>query len=255
MQFKKWVVIASTCFLLGFLPSCRSYVRLNPRTEQLEVYIPAGEFTYGQAPENTPGSVFALQMARAELPGYWISRTQVTNAQYRKCVTAGACNYPIGPELNPYYYLPEYANHPVVYVTWYQAQDFCLWAGGRLPHELEWEKAARGENANSFPWGEVEDVAARAQVGRDLYQDTTVAVGSFSQGHSPYDVLDMGGNVREWIDDWFDEGHVVLRGAAWYDPAVYSLTYTRLSHEPGSGGHGRGFRCVFDDFSLTSWGQ
>jgi len=255
MNFRKWAAIALVCILLGLLPSCRSYIRLNPRTEQLEVYVPPGETKLGRHPNNTPGSIFALHSILVDLPGYWISQTQVTNAQYRKCELAGACTYPVGPERNPYHFLPEYDDHPVVYVTWYDAQAFCQWAGGRLPHELEWEKAARGDDEYQFPWGGSEDFAVRAQVGRDPDRETTVPVGSFTRGASPYGALDMGGNVREWIDDWFDEERVVLRGAAWYDPPVYSLTYARLAHEPGSPGQGRGFRCVFEDAQPMTWGQ
>src|SRR5690606_31302961 len=123
------------------------------------------------------------------------------------------------------------------------------------PHEFEWEKAARGSQGNSFAWGETDDFTARAQVGHYEPQAATVPVGSYARGQSPYGVYDMGGNVREWIDDWYDEEHVVLRGAAWYDPPVYSLAYARLSHEPHSAGEGRGFRCVFEDSLPMNWGQ
>lgn len=252
---KKWATIAIACALIGLLPSCRSYIRLNPRSEQLEVFVPGGEFTAGQHPNNTPTSISAQTTMHTSLPGYWISRTQVTNAQYRKCVNVGACVYPVGPERNPFFYLKEYADHPVVYVTWYEAQEFCEWAGGRLPHELEWEKAARGPYGNSFAWGETDDFDVRAQVGRYAATATTAAVGSFTGGSSPYGVMDMGGNVREWVDDWFDEARVVLRGAAWFDPPVYSLAYSRLGHEPGSAGFNRGFRCVFEYSIPLIWGQ
>lgn len=138
---KRIRVLAAIYVLLAFLPSCRSAVRFNSRTEQLEMYVPAGQAVIGEYQTNLHG-IMALDLGQVSLPGYWISQTQVTNAQYHKCQEAGACQMPVGPERNPYYYLPAYANHPVVYVTWYEAQQFCQWAGGRLPHEIEWEGGA-----------------------------------------------------------------------------------------------------------------
>lgn len=107
-------------------------------------------------------------------------------------------------------------------------------------------KAARGPNGSSYPWGDSADVERRARIDRAASRETTLPVGSFVRGQSAYGVLDMGSNVREWIDDWFDDSRVVLRGAAWYDPPAYALAFARLAHEPGSAGQGRGFRCVFE---------
>ncbi len=220
--------------------------RINPTTGQIEIYIRAGEFMAGQQANNVPDGLLALPPERVSLPGYWISQTQVTNAQYQACQAAGACVIPVGPDHNPHYYDPEFAQHPVVFITWFDAQDFCSWAGGRLPTELEWEKAARGVGGADFPWGDSDDVLSFAHVGRDVEHDTTVPVGSYPEGASPYGALDMGGNVREWVGDWFDEDRKVLRGASWFDPPRFSFTFTRLAHVPDSPGHNRGFRCAFD---------
>jgi formylglycine-generating enzyme required for sulfatase activity len=95
---------------------------------------------------------------------------------------------------------PALANHPVVYVTWEDAGIYCAWEGGRLPTEAEWEKAARGSNGFQYPW---ENTHPNPNL---LNSHNTIGditpVGSYLDGQSFYGVLDMGGNVREWVADW-----------------------------------------------------
>ncbi len=227
--------------------------RMNDIDGQTMVYIPAGTFRMGN------GS-FGIKRHAVTLNAYWISLTQVTNAQYRRCVEAGGCSEPIRKEINPHYYDPEFDDHPTVYIVWGQAADYCAWAGGRLPTEAEWERAASGDGKRKYPWGNAGPDSKRANVNRP--NGTTRAVGSYPAGASPFGVLDMGGNVREWIYDWYRAGYDtaepatnptgpetgkkhVLRGAAWHDPAEFSSVFTRYGHVPNSAGWNRGFRCVF----------
>ena len=221
------------------------------------LYIPAGEFTMGSdehAPKTTPEH-------RVNLDAYWIDRTEVTNQMYARCVKAGDCDHPIQfDEVNPYYDHLEYANYPVVYVSWKSAAKYCKWAGRRLPTEAEWEKAARGTDGNPYPWGNQEPDSSLLN-----YQDNIggpLPVDRYPLGASPYGALNMAGNVREWVQDWFSPGYYAkwkyytnptgpkhgtsrsLRGGGFQDTAQQVFTYNRFAHDPLSAGIDRGFRCA-----------
>jgi formylglycine-generating enzyme required for sulfatase activity len=231
--------------------------RVSPVDGMVLVEIPAGEFTMGKdeiiGPDDSPRH-------QVYLDTFWIDQTDVTNAMFAKCVQAGKCTFNIRHAPTEIHYgNPEYADHPVVYVTWYQAVEYCQWAGRRLPTEAEWEKAARGTDGRSFPWGKKPADPTLANYNENL-NDTT-PVGSYPLGASPYGLLDMAGNVRQWVADWFDALFYrnsplqnplgpglgekrVLRGGSFKDPANGVRVTVRFAHVPGSAGMNRGFRCV-----------
>ena len=163
------------------------------------VYVPAGEFEMG-------GSE---QRHTEYLDAFWIDMTEVTNAQYRLCVEVGVCverkghaTYPTSRLGNAgkYYDDSNYKDYPVVYVTWNDANDYCGWAGRRLPTDTEWEKVARGSDGRTYPWGEGIDCSKANYWGCKKFS-TTSPVGYYDQGASPYGALDMAGNVDEWVSD------------------------------------------------------
>jgi formylglycine-generating enzyme required for sulfatase activity len=199
------------------------------------VYVPAGPFVMGlEDPEELSRS-HAIKLRppqTVELPGFWIDKTEVTNAMYAQCVDAGNCEAPFEPAFPPYpdyYENPAYGQYPVLGVTYEGAERYCRWANRWLPTEAEWEKAARGEGGNLYPWGDQEPNCGRAS-----YLNCsagTLPVGTLIGGASPYGAMDMAGNAWEWVADWYEaeayptpfpaEGKVftetlhVVRGGSW----------------------------------------
>ena len=181
---------------------------------------------------------------------------------YQKCMDGGYCEKTSCDD----YRDSQKSNHPVVCVNWNQAKAYCQWAGGRLPTEAQWEKAARGTDERKYPWGDGLPTCAIANYyGKDNYKaacvgDTT-EVGSYPSGVSPYGMLDMSGNVWEWVNDWYGENYYqsspqknppgpgsgtfrVKRGGSW----IYGSRFVRASYRgwylPVIRNNYSGFRCV-----------
>ena len=206
------------------------------------VVVPAGPFARGSvrgADDERPVVVRALPLFR-------IDRTEVTRAMYAGCVAARRCR-PLALDL------AEEPNLPVTKVTWNEARDFCAYAGGRLPTEDEWEKAARGSSGRDYPWGNDSD-CARANWGNfdnegpcaGKNPGRPVAVGSYPQGASPYGVLDMAGNVWEWVADKYnrDPSRRVVRGGSCCSYFVEPRAANRNAWDPSYRDADLGFRCV-----------
>ncbi len=166
------------------------------------VLIPAGIFPMGGEEEGD----FDEQPQRIIfLSAYYIDQYEVTNKDYKRFATMLKRKIPEIPVFEDDVTLLMGDDQPVVGVTWIDAVAYCKWAGNRLPTEAEWEKAARGTDGRTWPWGDRFD--ARLVNGRDEKDGFrySAPVGRFESGRSFYGLYDMGGNVSEWVSDWYDQ--------------------------------------------------
>jgi formylglycine-generating enzyme required for sulfatase activity len=187
-----------------------------------------------------------LPLRRIWLPAYYIGRHEVTMAQFAAYQQACERQATACPPWRPRYVDPvKEPERPAVFVSWTQADAYCRWAGGRLPSELQWEKAARGNDGRFWPWGEQPD-DGRYQ-GRAQARRQPVAVGSFPAGDSPYGVADLAGNVWELTaDSWQGEGSGhTIRGGSYLNSLMESRASVRwATGAEDTGSEYLGFRCV-----------
>lgn len=206
------------------------------------VSVPSGQFQTGR--DNT-------NWHTAQVNGFWIDKTEVTDAQYRQCMDAGVCDPSEGT--GPYSPETDYSQHPVIFVNRDQAEIYCEWAGGRLPTEDEWSYAARGPNSYTYPWGNTFDgtrlnycdvncPSGEADKNVNDGYVNTAPVGTYPTGASWVGALDMSGNVWELTSDG------VALGGSWYSSSANARTGS--GYPFGGGGLDYGFRCAAD-FSIT----
>jgi formylglycine-generating enzyme required for sulfatase activity len=200
--------------------SCSEAIADGGPTEGLQwVCMPGGTFQMG----SDSGGSDELPVHEVTVPSFEILRTEVTVRQYGECVSARACTEP-GTGTRGNWNDPGYEDHPVNYVTWQQAVDFCVWAGGRLPSEAEWEYAARsGGLDQEYPWGEERancDYAVRHEGVAGCGADRTREVCSRPAGNTRQGLCDMAGNTHEWVQDWYHGNYrgAPTDGTAWEHP-------------------------------------
>jgi len=228
------------------------------------VYVPEGNFSMG----SDNGRIDERPVHTVYLDAYWIDRTEVTNAMYAQCVQAGACKSPSSTSSNrshSYYDNGQYADYPVFGVDWNDASAYCKWEGARLPSEAEWEKAARGTDGRTYPWGNSSPTCTLASLpslgyGTSPCVMNTTAVGSYPDGKSPYGALDMAGSVWEWVNDWYSGTYYsqspgsnptgpasgdyrVLRGVSWDNNVENVRSAYRYRVDPTDSDNLFGFRC------------
>lgn len=180
--------------------------RLSSVDGMSQIYIPDGTFRMGGLDAEAQSD--EVPAHSVTMKGFWIDKFEVTNAMFFACVQAGACEPPQffkSETRDSYFNNAEFNDFPVVYVAWIQADAYCKWAGRRLPTEAEWEYAARGNDFRIYPWGDERPDSSRGNF--NFFVGDTTRVGSYAAGASPFGVLDMAGNVAEWVADYYDANY------------------------------------------------
>ena len=249
--------------------------RTDEKTGAEQLFIPSGQYTMG----NNDGEDDEKPAHRVQIRPFYLDRTEVSNAHYAVCVQEGACSPPRSrgaTYYTTYYDDPAFANYPVIFVDWEQANQFCQWRGGRLPTEAEWEYAAGFRPSvgkkTLYPWGELLEGATANFCDKnctladqdptidDGYQDTA-PVGQFSAGNSAFGVADLAGNVLEWVADWYDARYYadsltddplgpatgvarVVRGGSFFSAEEELRVTVRGSYVPEVARAHLGFRCA-----------
>ena len=270
-------VAALFLLLLAATMTGAEEARTNPLEGDM-VSIPAGHFVFGTDAKDEAAEALSMGIPKPWyadenpaqkifLKGFYIDRHEVTNQRYKIYVDdVGAVppmhwkdeNFPEGQ-----------AQHPVIGVNWFDAANFCQWAGKSLPTEKQWERAARGTDGQRYPWGNAFDPAFANLPQAPGSRNQPGPVGAFTQGASPDGVQDLIGNVWEWVDNeykaykgavWnnesFDAGYKVIRGhsardighfpGALYGAALEKFArsgYRQFAH-PDEPAPDVGFRCV-----------
>ena len=239
------------------------------------VYIPPGPFVFGTNKKDASADALSMGIPKPwyadETPQqkiflkeFYIDRYEVTHKRYKKYIDALSAvpppnwkdsNFPEGKE-----------NEPVTHVSWYDAANFCQWAKKQLPTEKLWERAARGTENRIYPWGNKLPDKTRANFGNCCFVQKGKVhneVGHYQKGNTAEGISDLGGNVAEWVSDWYDKKYYkksayknpkgpkkgkyhVIRGGAWNSLPIYLRSSSRYGDSDGKDYYGIGCRCAKD---------
>jgi len=242
------------------------------------VRIPAGPFMMG-SDKKTDKNAYLVEMPQRSVyvDAYDIDKYEVTTVQYLKFVLATNRPPQVDWKFDGGNFQDTMVAHPIMHVTWYEADEYCKWAGKRLPTEAEWEKAARGEaDTRIYPWGNEMAGLSRANYGRTglsgpvrdrperlLLYPPIISVFKYDNALSPYGLFQMVGNVAEWVADWYDKDYYktapdknpkgpdkgsqkAFRGGGWIDSTPSVRVSQRNGTDPKTSMNWMGVRCARD---------
>lgn len=241
------------------------------------VLVPAGEFLMG-SDKKVDRNAYQAEMPqrRVYLEAFEIDTYEVTTVQFLRFVLATGRSPLIDWRYEGGNFQESMATHPVMHVSWYDADAYCRWAGKRLPTEAEWEKAARGDDGRIYPWGNQMAGLTRANFGRTglsgpvrdrperlLLYPPIISVNKYDNAVSPYGTHQMAGNVAEWVADWYDKDYYksapdrnpkgpekgtqkAFRGGGWIDSSPSVRAAQRNGTDPDTKMNWLGFRCAKD---------
>ncbi|MDH4237907.1 MAG: formylglycine-generating enzyme family protein [Nitrospira sp.] len=241
------------------------------------VLIPAGPFLMGSDKKIDRNAYLAeLPQRKIYLDAYEIDKFEVTTVQFLKFVLAKDLPPLIDWQYDGGNFQETMVNHPVMHVSWDDADAYCRWAGKRLPTEAEWEKAARGDDGRIYPWGNQMAGLSRSNYGRTglsgpvrdrperlLLYPPIISVDKYDNAVSPYGIFQMSGNVAEWVADWYDPKYYAsapdrnpkgpengtqrsFRGGGWIDSTPSVRAAQRNGTDPSTKMNWMGFRCARD---------
>ena len=267
--FHKELFESITGFLISKLSSTGTITESPPDINSTKVskidgvtmlFVPAGKFLMGSL--DAVGESNEHPQHEVTLKSFWIDQTEISNSMYKKCVNEGFCTEPF----DDYYFSnASFDSSPVTSINWNQAKTYCEWAGRNLPTEAQWEKAARGVDGQTYPWGEEIPNSIFANFGDKGSDDNTGVIGSqspvysFPKGLSPYGVYNMAGNAAEWVADWYGDyqdnsqndpigpelgEYRVVRGGSTINNANYIRSAFRNKAKQTTQNSTIGFRCV-----------
>ncbi len=241
------------------------------------VRIPAGWFLMG-SDKKVDRNAYQPEFPQRKvyLDAYDIDKYEVTTVQFLRFVLATNRPPLVDWKYDGGNFQEAMASHPVMHVSWYDAEAYCQWAGKRLPTEAEWEKAARGDDGRIYPWGNQPAGLSRANFGRTglsgpvrdrperlLLYPPIISVDKYENAVSPYGVFQMAGNVAEWVADWYDPAYYKIapeknpkgpergtqkafRGGGWIDSTPAVRVAQRNGTDPNTKMNWLGFRCARD---------
>ena len=241
------------------------------------VLIPAGWFLMGSDKKmDRLAYLPEMPQRRVYLDAYEIDKFEVTTVQFLKFVLAMDRSPLIDWRYDGGNFQETMVNHPVMHVSWFDAEAYCAWAGKRLPTEAEWEKAARGEDGRIYPWGNQPAGLSRANFGRGglsgpvrdrperlMLYPPIISVDKYENALGPYGLYQMVGNVAEWVADWYDKDYYKtapeknptgpekgtqrsFRGGGWIDSTPSVRAAQRNGTDPNTKMNWLGFRCARD---------
>ncbi len=237
------------------------------------VVVPSGWFLMGSDPKvDRAAGPQEQPQRRVYVEAFHINRFETSNVDYLRYVLHTGASWPRYWKEQPF---PEkMAKHPVIGVSWREADAYCRWAGKRLPTEAEWEKAARGEDGRIFPWGNepagwMKSNIAHPGSKRGFKYPPLANVDRYDKGVSPYGVQQMAGNVSEWVADWFDPEYYrakedynptgprqgqdkVFRGGSWNEDPEVARSAGRNAGGLDHWSYLIGFRCAQSEPSLVT---
>jgi serine/threonine-protein kinase len=239
-------------------------ITLWPSDRREMVWIPAGEYARGASRNDRDAEADEHPAQTVSIEGFWLDRSEVSNAEYGECVDSGACT---PPEPLSRFQEQRLSEHPVVDVDWFQARAYCHWAGKRLPSETERERAARLGATTRFPWGD-SWMSGQGNTmgveGADRWAETS-PIRSFQADR--WNLYDMVGNVWEWVADPYHRNYRgaprdgrpwhqlngdmnppkrVLRGGSYLSAPFEARVSKRQTRAPDNAGRNTGIRCAAD---------